>query len=162
MAVAEILGISSSSVTPVSVSGVTTPGVTSQVENDEHEHLTVSSKSVADYFKEKMRHVFSKPLGPETEVDEVSRGGIGSRLNSCDYGEVEEGGGLRGGLGMRLLARMSVTEAVTVNSVQEETPEGKGKGEREREKRKCRSKDNKGEAGCKPKRGYQKVQTVSD
>ena len=117
VAVAEILGISSSSVTPVSVSGIATPEVIPQAEDGEYEHLKVSSTSVADYFKEKMRLTVSKPSGSETEADEVSRGGIGSRLKSCGRDGTEEGGGLRGGLGMRLLTKMSAAEAGMETSV---------------------------------------------
>ena len=157
-AVAEILGISSSSVTPLSVSGAATPEVIPQAEDNEHEHLTVSSKSVADYFKEKMRLVISKSSDPETEVGEASRGGIGSRPKFCGHDGTEEGGGLRSGLGMGLLAKMSTAETVTGGSAQGEKPEGKGK---KREERKCRSEDGEGEANHKPKKkGKKKAQTI--
>lgn len=146
----------------MSVSGIATPEVILQVEDGEYEHLKVSSTSVAEYFKEKMRLTVSKPSGSETEADEVSRGGIGSRLKSCGHDGTGEVGGLRGGLGMRLLTKMSVTEAGTETSVQEETPEGKGKEGEDRGKRKHRSEDTKGEASHKPKRGYKKAQKVSD
>ena len=157
-AVAEILGIPSSSATSPSISGVTTPEVTSQVEDDEHEHLTVSSKSVADYFKEKMRHVVSKPSGSETEADEIPRGGIGSRPEFGGYDELE-GGGIRGGLGMRLLARMSAAEATTDIFTQKETPAGKVQDREGRRKKKRRTE---GEATHRPKKGSTKARTVSD
>ena len=139
------------------MSGVATPEVT-QVEDDEHKHLKVSSKSVADYFKEKMRLVASKSSGSGTETDEAPRGGIGSRPKHWSRGEVEEGGGLRGGLGMGLLAKMSAAEAVMeVFAQAEETPEGKGK------KKKHRSEDDEGDVKHKPKKkGKKKAHTVGD
>ena len=124
------------------------------MEGGEHEHLRVSSKSVADYFNEKMRLTVSKPSGSGTEADEASRSGIGSRLKFCGHDGIEEGGRLHGGLGMRLLAKMSAAETVTETFVQEETPEGEGEG---REKRKRRSEDSKGEASHKSKRGHKKA-----
>jgi len=160
-AVAEILGIPSSSAASPSVSGVTTPEVTPQVEDDEHEHLTVSSKSVADYFKEKMRHIVSKPSGSETEADGAPRGGIGSRLEFRGHDEVE-GGGVHGGLGMRLLAKMSAAEAMTQISTQEEIPTGNVQGREGRGKRKHQTEDGKGEATHQQKRGNRKARTVSD
>jgi len=129
------------------------------VEDGEHEHLRVSSKSVADYFKEKMRLTVLKPPVSGTVVDEASGGGIRSRLKFCGHNGIEEDGGLRDGLGMRLLAKMSAAETVTGNSKQEETPEGE---EKEREKGKRQSGDGKGETSRKPKRGHKKAQKVSD
>jgi len=156
VAVAEILGIPSSSVTPPSVSG--TPEATPQVEDDEYGHLTVSSKSVADYFKQKMRLVVSKPSGSGMETDEAPRGGIGSRPKVCNHDEVEEGGGLHGGLGMGLLAKMSAAEGVTEIFAREEAPEGKGK----TKDRKRWSEDGEGEVSHKPKKkGKKKAQMAS-
>lgn len=132
------------------------------MDDGEHEHLRVSSKSVADYFKEKMRLIVSKPSGSETEADESFRGGIRPRFKFCGHDEIEEDGGLRGGLGMRLLAKMSAAETVTESSAQEEIPEGEGKEREGRERRKRRSEDSEGEASYKPKRGrHQKAQKVS-
>ncbi|KAF9647837.1 hypothetical protein BDM02DRAFT_3187660 [Thelephora ganbajun] len=151
VAVAEILGISSSSTTPLSVSSVATPEVISRVEDDEYGHLTVSSKSVADYFKEKMRPVVLKPLGFEMGTNEGPRGGIGSWLNIRSHDKVEEGGRLCGGLGMGLLVKMSAAEATTEIFVQEE-----------RRKRKHRSEDDEGEVEHKPKKkGIKRAQTAS-
>ena len=137
-----------------------TPEVAAQAEDDEHRHLTVSSKSVADYFKEKMQLAGSKPSGSKTKTDEMPRGGIGSRLEIWGHGEVEEGGGLRCGLGMGLLAKMSAAGAATEISAQaEETAEWRGK--KKEEKR--RSGDGEGEAGHKPKKkGKKRAQTISD
>jgi len=129
------------------------------VEDGEYEHLRVSSKSVADYFKEKMRLAVLKPPGSGTVVDEASGGGIRSRLKFCGHNGIEEDGGSHGGLGMRLLAKMSAAETVTGNSKQEETPEGE---ERGRAKGKRRSGDGKGEASRKPKKGHKRAQKVSD
>jgi len=133
--------------------------VTPQVENDEHRHLIVSSKSVADYFKEKMRLVASTPSGTGAEADETPRGGIGSRPKFYGHDGTEEGRGLRNGVDF--LAKISVAETGTEVSVQEETPEGKGK-KKERKKRKRRSEDDKGEANSKLGIGHQKAQAVSD
>lgn len=159
-AVAEILGIPSSSTASPSVSGLATPEVTPQIDDNEHEHLTVSSKSVADYFKEKMRHVVSKPSGSETEADEASRGGIGSRPEFRGHDELE-GEGIRGGLGMRLLAKMSAAEAMTEIST-EEKPAGKVQEREGRGKKKHRTEDGKREATHQSKRGNRKARTVSD
>ena len=159
-AVAEILGIPSSSTASPSVSGLATPEVTPQIDDNEHEHLKVSSKSVADYFKEKMRQVVSTPLGSETEADEASGGGIGSRPEFRGHDELE-GEGIRGGLGMRLLAKMSAAEAMTEVSTREEKPVGKVQKREGRGKRKHRTEDGKREATHQPKRGNQKAQTVS-
>lgn len=122
------------------------------MEDDEHGHLTVSSKSVADYFKEKMRLVVSKPRCSETEIDEAPRGGIGFRLILCDNNEVEEDGGLRGGLGMGLLSKTSATETLTETTLQEETPKGKEKREEKRKERKHWSEGGEGEVNRKPKK----------
>jgi hypothetical protein len=148
-AVAEILGIpSSSSVAPQFGSGLATPDVRSLVETDEHGHLTVSSKSVADYFKEKMRFVVSKSTGSETVTGEAPRGGIGFQLKvfSCD--EVEEDGGLRGGLGISSRAKMSTTTTLMEMFAQNEKPEGEGK--------KRRSEGDEGEMSRKPKKKSKK------
>ena len=127
------------------------------MEDDEHEHLTVSSKSVADYFKEKMRHIISKPSDSETEADETPRG-IGSRPGFGGHEELE-GEGVRGGLGMRLLARMSAAEAMMEISTPRETPAGKAP---EREGRGKRKRRVEGEATHQPKKGNLKARTASD
>jgi Pin2-interacting protein X1 len=146
VAVAEILGISSSSVTPLSVSGVATPEVTPQAEGDEHGHLTVSSMSVADYFKEKMRLVVSKPPGSETETDEALRGGIGSRLKLWGRDEAEEDEGLRNGIGMGSIPKISATEWGAMETpLQEDRKESKrrSKGGEDEMNRKSKKKDRK-------------------
>jgi len=74
-----------------------------------------------------MRLVVSKPGGSETIVDEVPRGGIGSQLKVYSYDEIEEGGGLRGGLGMGSRASVPTTTAVMEMFAQKETPGGKEK-----------------------------------
>lgn len=75
-----------------------------------------------------MRLVVSKPEGSETATDEVPpRGGIGSRLKVCSYDEVEEGGGLRSGLGAGSRAKMSSAADVMGLFVQKDTLGGKDK-----------------------------------
>jgi len=148
VAVAEILGISSSSVTPPSVSRVATPEVTPEVEDGEHSHFKVSSKSVADYFKDKMRAVISKPRYSETETDEAPRGGIGSRPTFRGREEVEEDDGLCGGFSRGLLSKMSAAKTFAETFVQGETPKREGKGKR-KEERKCRSGNGEGEVNHK-------------
>jgi len=106
-----------------------------------------------------MRPTVSKPPGSGTVVDEASGGGIRSRLKFCGHDGTEEDGGLRGGLGMRLLAKMSAAETATGNPKQEETPGGE---EKEREKGKRRSGDGKGEPSRKRKRGHKNAQKVGD
>lgn len=140
------------------MSGVATPEVAPR-EDDEHRHLTVSSKSVAEYFKEKLRLAASKPSGSEADIDETPRGGIGSRSEFRRHDEVEDG--FRGGLGMGLLAKMSRGEVVTEILEQEETPGGRGKNEVEKKKRRCE--DGEGEVNRKPKtKGKKKALTASD
>jgi len=163
VAVAEILGISSSSVTPISVSGVATPEATPQAEYDEHRHLTVSSKCVAEYFKEKIQLVSLRSSGSKLEIDETPRGGIGSRLEFWGHDEVEEGGGFQCGLGMGLLAKMSAAVAVTEHFVQaEETSERKGK-KKEEERGERKGGVGEGDASHKPKKkGKKKARIASD
>lgn len=129
------------------------------MEDDEYGHLTVSSKSVADYFKQKMRLVVSKPSGSGMETDEAPRGGIGSRPKVYNRDEVEEGGGLHGSLGMGLLTKMSATGGGTEISMREEAPEGKGK----TKERKRWSEDDEGEVSHKPKKkGKKKAKMASN
>lgn len=130
-AVAEILGISSSA-TSLSGSGLATPETPPLTETGEHGYLTVSTKSVAEYFKEKMGLVIPKSEGFGTVTNEAHNGGIGSRprVGSCD--EVERDGVLCVGLGRELLAKMSAAEVITEIPRQEETPGGGDKGMNER------------------------------
>lgn len=145
------------------MSGVAAPEVAPQAEYDEHRHLTVSSKSVADYFKEKMQLVGSRSLGSKSEIDETPRGGIGSLVEFWGDDEVGEGGGLRCGLGMGLLAKMSAAVAVTETPAQvEETSERKGK-KKEEKQRKQKGEVGEGDASHKPKKkGKKKAQAASD
>ena len=121
--------------------------------------MTVSSKSVADYFKEKMQFVGSRSSGSKTEIGETPQGGIGPRLEFWGHDEVEEGRGLRCGLGMGLLAKMSAAGAVTEIPVQaDEISEWKGKKKEEKQ----RERKGKGDASHKPKRkGKNKAQIAS-
>ena len=133
------------------MSGVATPEVTTQAESDEHSYLTVSSKSVADYFKEKMQLVDSKHSSSKTQIDETPRGGIGSRLGFWGNDEIEEGGGSRCGLGMGLLAKMSVSGAVAEIVAQVGETSERKEMRKEEKRRKRRSERGEGEASHKPK-----------
>jgi hypothetical protein len=123
--------------------------------------LTVSSKTVADYFKEKMESVVSKPSGFETMTDEAPRGGIGSRLGVRN--EAEEDRGLCGSLGMGLLAKMSTSGAVAETFTPDEAPGGKEKQkEGKNGGRRCGD-DNEGEIHHKSKKkGKKRKQVASD
>ena len=134
------------------MSGVATPEIAPREEDDEHRHLTVSSKSVADYFKEKMQLAAPKPSDSGMEIDEAPRGGIGSRLESWGRDEIEEGEGLHAGLGMDLLAKMSATRATAETLAQQETPGESRKKKAERREKKHRNEDGGGEVNRKPKK----------
>lgn len=154
-AVAEILGIPSSSITTPLDSSNVTPEVTPPVEVGEHGHLMVSSKTVGDYFKEKMRLITSKPLSFESMTDEAPRGGIGSRLEVHSRNDAEEGGELRDSLGRSLLAKMTSMQ---------EIPGGKGE-QKERSEKKRKSGGNRGaeDQARVPKKGSRKrTQVASD
>ena len=132
------------------------------MEHDEHKHLTVSSKSVADYFKEKMRLVLSKPSGSETGLDGTPRAGIGSQSEPWSHDRVGESGELSGGLGMGLLAKMSMAGGTTETLARaEETPGGKGVKREQKEKRKRRREDGEGKTDRKSKKSRKKLQATS-
>ena len=123
--------------------------------------MTVSTKSVAEYFKEKMGLAVSKSEGFEMVTGEAHNGGIGSRprVGSCD--EVEGDGVLCTGLGRELLAKMSAAEVMTEVPAQEETPGGKDKRTNERDGRNYRTEDGGGEMSHKPKKKGKKSARVT-
>jgi hypothetical protein len=124
--------------------------------------LTVSTKSVTEYFKERMGLVVSKPKSFDMVTDEEPRGGIGSRPKVCALDEVEEGRGLRGGLGMGLLAKMSAAEAAGEVSIQG-IPEGKDKRKEARIGRESCSEGDETEARHRSRRkGKRRAKVASD
>ena len=106
-AIAEILGMSTACVTPPPSSGLVTPDITSQVEDDQYGHLTVSTRNITDYFRDKMRHVVSKPGSFGVATDGISRGGIGYPQKICSHDGVGESGTQHGGLGTGIFSKTS-------------------------------------------------------
>ena len=104
----------------------------------------------------------SKSSGFETVTDEAPRGGIGSRPNVCDLGEVKEGERPRGGLGMGLLAKMSAADTVAEIFTQE-IPGGKDKKKEEGTGRKPCGEGEEGEVRHRARRkGKSRVKVASD
>ncbi|KAJ3727046.1 hypothetical protein C8R42DRAFT_694485 [Lentinula raphanica] len=126
--ISEILGIASSSSSSVAPTAPQTPsGSLTPIDADVGglEKLTTSTKSVSDYFKEKMlakTYAQSLPLSSmvtqkadvidEDEYEDVPRGGIGSFRNSA-RGEYDLDDADRGGLGS---ARAATTAMSTMQS----------------------------------------------
>ncbi|KAJ3776990.1 hypothetical protein FB446DRAFT_719422 [Lentinula raphanica] len=126
--ISEILGIASSSSSSVAPTAPQTPsGSLTPIDADVGglEKLTTSTKSVSDYFKEKMlakTYTQSSPLSSMVtqkadvvdgdEYEDVPRGGIGSFRNSA-RGEYDLDDAVRGGLGS---ARAATTAMSTMQS----------------------------------------------
>ncbi|KAJ3966669.1 hypothetical protein EV361DRAFT_934130 [Lentinula raphanica] len=125
--ISEILGIASSSSSVAPTAPQTPSGSLTPIDTDVSglEKLTTSTKSVSDYFKEKMlakTYTQSSPLSSmvtqkadvidEDEYEDVPRGGIGSFRNSA-RGEYDLDDADRGGLGS---ARAATTAMSTMQS----------------------------------------------